>query len=94
MHRIPETDTKTIRRIRKYYPEQKFQVTSITAVLTGAFLGAFGQIWEVHQDTKEVTIRSNLGLGRYQDIKVKMEIVVVGGEITDPYELCILKDEE
>ena len=94
MHCIAKTDPGTIRRIHKYYPVQKFQLTSIAAVLTGPFLGAFGQIWEVHQDNKEVTICSNFGLGRYQDIKVKMEIVEVGGEITDPYELCILEDKE
>ena len=46
-------------------------------------------MWEHHKETDKVTICSNLGVGRFQDVIVKKEKVVLGGGVMDPMELCI-----
>ena len=83
-----------IRCIKKYFSHQVFSTGSIAAVLTGPFEGAFGHVWERHEESAEVTIRPHLGMGRFQDIIVKEEIVVLGGGVTDPMEFCMWEDGE
>ena len=78
-HWITTMDYKTTWLIQKYCLNQKYEVGAIAAALTGSFLGAFGHIWFIHRDNKEVMIRSNFGMGMFQEITVSMEIIVFGG---------------
>ncbi len=55
-HQEDVTDHEMIQRIKKYYPNQKFTMGKIAAVLTGPFLGALGYVHFVHHDDKEITI--------------------------------------
>ena len=62
--------------------------------MTGPFEGALGHVHDRNDEEKTVTIQLDLGMQQFQEITVKQEIVVVGGEVTDPYELCLMEEEE
>ena len=93
-HQLDEDiDIGMVRRIKQFFPNQRFEKLAIAAVMTGPYVNAFGLVWDVHKETSEVTIRSPLRKGRHQEIRVSMEIVVLGGVVIDPYNLCMMEDQ-
>ena len=61
--------------------------------MTGLYVNAFGLVWDVHEETRKVTIQSPLGKGPHQEIRVSIDIVILGGDVIDPYDLCMMKDQ-